>query len=122
MLESECNSLAPRLPAQWNKSVSSHSFVYAHDQSSMRFVIKTDRMGSKVEVRGLALGDERIHRFEVTTRDYVSPAALPVRITMSGDAEDRSDLRAKLDNVFISGERITGWSIHHSPTYPPSPA
>ncbi|KAH8900211.1 hypothetical protein GQ53DRAFT_676483 [Thozetella sp. PMI_491] len=106
-IESECQNLAPRLPPQWNASTSSLGFVYAHSQSSMHFVIRIDRLGGKAEIRGLATGDERINRFEITARDYISSAALPVRITMVEDAEDRSDLEEKLKKVFISEERIT---------------
>ncbi|CAP71563.1 uncharacterized protein PODANS_6_790 [Podospora anserina S mat+] len=107
-IESECAKLAPRLPPPWNASASSHSFVYAHPQSSMQFVIRIDRLGSKIEVRGLATGDERIARFEITPKDYISNASLPVRITMTPEGnEDRSDLYSKLSNVFISEARIT---------------
>lgn len=73
----------------------------------MQFVIKVDRMGGKAEIRGLAVGDERIARLEITTKDYVSSAALPLRITLTSEgAETRSDLPAKLQNVFVSPERI----------------
>ncbi|KAK3378685.1 PI31 proteasome regulator N-terminal-domain-containing protein [Lasiosphaeria ovina] len=106
-IESECTRLAPRLPAQWNRSLSSHSFVYAHTQSSMQFVVRVDRMGAKMEIRGLAVGDERIARLELSARDYISSAALPVRIAMTAEgAEDRGDLSDKLKRVFISEERI----------------
>ncbi|KXX77263.1 hypothetical protein MMYC01_204925 [Madurella mycetomatis] len=106
-IESECARIAPRLLPQWNKSLSSHSFVYAHTQSSMQFIIRIDRMGAKIELRGLAIGDERIARFDITARDYISSAALPLRISMTADGtEDRSDLVQKLKNVFISEERI----------------
>ncbi|KAK0636656.1 PI31 proteasome regulator N-terminal-domain-containing protein [Bombardia bombarda] len=54
-IESECAKLAPRLPPHWNSSLNSHSFVYAHTQSSMQFIIRVDRMGGKAEIRGLAL-------------------------------------------------------------------
>ncbi|KAK4221810.1 PI31 proteasome regulator N-terminal-domain-containing protein [Podospora fimiseda] len=106
-IESECARLAPRLPSQWNTSASSHSFVYAHTQSSMQFVITVDRLGTKTEVRGLGKGDERIVRFDLTTRDYISSAALPVRITMTSQGEeDRSNLPEKLRRVFVSEERL----------------
>lgn len=105
--ESECQSLAPRLPSTWNSNFNSHSFLYAHTQSSMHFVIKIDRMGGKAEIRGLGVGDDRIHRLEVTARDYISSAALPLRITTTAEGEeDRSDLPEKLEKVFISKERM----------------
>ncbi|KAK3986554.1 PI31 proteasome regulator N-terminal-domain-containing protein [Cladorrhinum sp. PSN332] len=106
-IEAECARLAPRLPSQWNNSASSHSFVYAHTQSSMQFVIRIDRLGTKTEVRGLGTGDERIMRFEIITRDYISSSALPVRIAMTSEgSEDRSDLPSKLSSVFVSEARL----------------
>lgn len=110
--EAACQRLAPRLPDGWRASFNSHTFVYAHTQSAMHFVIKLDRMGGRADIRGLAVGDERIHRFEVAARDYISAAALPVRISRQeeGGEEDRSDLEEKLGKVFISEERMTGES------------
>ncbi|KAI0413755.1 PI31 proteasome regulator N-terminal-domain-containing protein [Xylaria grammica] len=106
--EAECHDLAPRLPANWNASFNTYAFVYAHQQSALRFVIKIDRMGGKAEIRGLAVHDERIARVELTIKDFVSNAALPIRITMTqAGTEDRSDLRLRFQNVFISETRIT---------------
>lgn len=107
-IEAECSRLAPRLPSEWNSNLNSHGFVYAHSQSSMQFVVKVDRLGGKIEIRGLAVGDERIARFDITARDYVSSAALPLRISKTADGlEDRSNLQQKLQKVFITDERIT---------------
>ncbi|KAK2605797.1 hypothetical protein QQS21_003751 [Conoideocrella luteorostrata] len=102
----ECETLAPRLPSTWNSGFGSLSFVYKHKQSSMRFLIRVDRMGSKVEIRGLAIGDENIHRFERTVRDVVQQSGLPIRITMEGDKENRSDLAEKLSNAFVSEQAV----------------
>lgn len=100
-IEAEVKRIAPRLPSQWNDNISSRSFVYAHDQSSMLFIIKIDRMGAKMEIRGLGVGDDRIHRVELVAKDYISTGALPLRIskTESGE-EDRTDLEQKLKQVF----------------------
>ncbi|KAL2153663.1 hypothetical protein VTH82DRAFT_4818 [Thermothelomyces myriococcoides] len=105
--EEECARHAPSLPPQWNTSSSSHGFVYAHTQSAMRFVLHVDRLGAKIEIRGLATGHERITRFDVTANDYVSPSALPLRVSRSSESpQDKSDLVQKLRNLFISEERI----------------
>lgn len=102
-------ALAPRLPAQWNSGFGSLSFVYSHKQSTMRFVVRIDRMGAKVEVRGLAVGDDNIHRFERSIRDVVDAKALPIRITLNREGqEDRSDLADKLRRVFVSEQAIAG--------------
>lgn len=64
-------------------------------------------MGGKAEIRGLGINDERIARVEVIIKDFISNAALPVRITITSDGvEDRSNLPQTLQNVFISRNRI----------------
>lgn len=114
--EAECEKLAPRLSDRWNSSFGSHSFLYAHSQSSMQYVLKVDRLGGKAEIRGIGLGDERISRFEVTAKDYVSSAALPLRITMTEEGEeDRTNLESKLKDVFVSPSRIQGELVLHHP-------
>ncbi|TVY55880.1 hypothetical protein LSUE1_G007427, partial [Lachnellula suecica] len=106
-IEAECEQLAPRLSTKWNSSFGSHSFLYAHSQSSMQYVVKVDRLGGKAEIRGIGLGDERISRFEVTAKDYISSAALPLRITINQEGEeDRENLEQKLKELFISPPRI----------------
>jgi hypothetical protein len=97
---------APRLLPEWNNGFGSYTFVYAHEQSSMRFVLKVDRLGQKAEIRGVGLGDERIARLEITAKDYVSPSALPVRMPRNGDEEDRKALEEKLQQVLISEARV----------------
>lgn len=112
----ECEALAPRLPPQWNSGFGSLSFVYTHKQSSMKFVVRVDRMGGKVEIRGLAVGDENIHRFERSVRDVVQSSGLPVRITVNDGEENRSDLAEKLRGVFVSEQAIVGtFPIFHKP-------
>jgi hypothetical protein len=80
----------------------------------MRFIFRVDRMGAKVEIRGLAVGDENIHRFERTVRDVIRSDALPVRIPMNGEEEDRSGLEDKLKSVFVSQQAITGKFAHYT--------
>lgn len=77
----------------------------------MQYVIKVDRLGGKAEIRGIGLGDERITRFEITAKDYISSASLPLRITLTSTGEeDRSTLTQKLKELFISPSRITDLS------------
>ncbi|UNI13325.1 hypothetical protein JDV02_000081 [Purpureocillium takamizusanense] len=73
----------------------------------MRFVIRVDRMGGKVEVRGLAVGADTIHRFERAVRDVVRADGLPLRVSLNPDgAEDRSDLVDKMRALFVSEQAI----------------
>lgn len=67
----------------------------------MRFVVRIDRMGAKVEIRGLAVGDENIHRFERTIRDVIDNSKLPLRIPITeGGEEDRTSLPQSLRGLF----------------------
>lgn len=108
-IESEIQSLAPRLPSTWNAGFGSLSFVYAHKQTSMTDLINVSRMGAKIEIRGLAVGHDVIHRFELTPREYVDNTKLPLRMSSLHDegVEDRSDLKEKLENIFTSQEKIS---------------
>lgn len=73
----------------------------------MTFVVRVDRMGSKVEIRGLAVGAENIHRFEYIVRDIVKAPNLPLRITLNADGnEDRSNLPEELKKLFTSDSAI----------------
>lgn len=85
--EAECARLAPRLPAQWNSRFNSYAFVYAHTQSAMTFVVRVGRLSSRAEVTAVAVGDERIARFDVVLREYVNNSGLPVKIKMVSKSE-----------------------------------
>ncbi|TQS37759.1 hypothetical protein Golomagni_01757 [Golovinomyces magnicellulatus] len=103
----ECTRLAPRLPPTWNATFNLYTFLYTHQRSSMEYLVKVDRLGSKAEIRGIGLEDEQIHRFDVTAKDYVSFSALPLRIQVSPDGEEsRLELKERLKEIFISPPRI----------------
>ncbi|KAK4448032.1 PI31 proteasome regulator N-terminal-domain-containing protein [Podospora aff. communis PSN243] len=110
---SDCARLAPRLPPAWNASINSRNFVYSHTQSSMKFIIRLDRLGRKAEIRGLATGDDRIARFEITPDDYISKSNLPLRIPFTtqddgATVEDRGEaLASKLTSLFTHQASIS---------------
>lgn len=105
--EAGCRALAPRLPARWNASFNTYSFVYAHAQSALRFVVRVDRLGAKAEIRGLAAGDDRIARLELVIRDFVSSAALPVRIALVG-GDAAADARRRRSSAGNASRRGSG--------------
>jgi hypothetical protein len=110
--EAKCRDLAPRLPENWNASFNTYAFVYAHGESTHRYVITIDRMGGTADIRGVTVGEEdRIARFQVTTKDYIANTAMPVRIARQSDGddqvEDRTELPQKLREVFISDRKMS---------------
>ncbi|KAG7404180.1 30 kDa heat shock protein [Fusarium oxysporum f. sp. rapae] len=104
----ECESLAPRLPPQWNSGLGSYSFLYSYKQSAMVLSIRVNPMGKKVEIQGLALADDNICRIERSIGEVVKSDKLPIRITTKDNEEDRSDVAEKLWGLFTSEQAIAG--------------
>ncbi|KPI39138.1 uncharacterized protein AB675_4545 [Cyphellophora attinorum] len=96
--QSDPQDVSP-LPAEWNAS-SSYAFRYTHPQSSMEFLVKVTRLGSKAIVNGVGLGDDKTASFEIKAADCTSEGSL---------AEEKSsgDTKSGLRNIFISNGRIT---------------
>ncbi|EXM12932.1 PI31 proteasome regulator, N-terminal [Fusarium oxysporum f. sp. vasinfectum] len=105
-------SLAPRLPPQWNSGFGSYSFLYSHKQSSMAFSISVNPMGKKVEILGLAAGDDNVHRFQRSIGEVVKSNELPISITIKDNEEDRNilhDLKVHIIQKLIPKLRSEGY-------------
>ena len=87
------------LPLEWDKS-SSYAFRYAHSQSSMEYLVKVNRLGSKALIFGVGLGADKTATFEIKANDYISEGSIK-------EATPSSDKLFALRNVFISSGRIT---------------
>ncbi|KAL5601074.1 hypothetical protein BROUX41_005903 [Berkeleyomyces rouxiae] len=102
----------PQLPASWNGSFGSCSFTYtrAGDPVPISFAVErapTDR--NKVQIRGSVASRDQPCAVDVgAPRDLVCSAALPLRIKIAQDTheEDRSDLPAQLQALFVSDVAI----------------
>ncbi|KAJ5718470.1 hypothetical protein N7488_004116 [Penicillium malachiteum] len=93
----ESSKETPTLPAEWNTNTT-FAFRYAHEQSSMQYLLKVSRLGNNAVVMALALGDDRTSSFDLPVKDYISESALPIPST--------EDLTSALQNVFISSARL----------------
>jgi len=121
-IESELKETFPRLSQKWLASFNSYQFLYAHTQSSMEYKVTVAREGDRAVISGIALGGEqRLGKgeFEITAKEYIYNVALPLRISMTEEGEeDRSNLEAKLKEIFVSTTRIEGmftsmWRLEH---------
>ncbi|PHH83499.1 hypothetical protein CDD82_50 [Ophiocordyceps australis] len=109
-LNEECTSLAPRLPSSWNSSFGAYTLVYILPPSTRRLVILVNRIASRVEVRALVHGLDRISRLESAVRDIVATNGLPVRIPITNGQEDRGDaLVDRLRRIFTSEAVLTSF-------------
>ncbi|KAF8417066.1 PI31 proteasome regulator N-terminal-domain-containing protein [Tirmania nivea] len=100
----DTSNLKPLLP-KWN-SGSSYSFRYAHSQSSLEYLIKINRLGNKVVIFGLGIGDEKTTSFDIVTRDFISESFFPYTPNEDEGDEENGGLRKKLKDAFISQSRI----------------
>jgi len=105
-MESQPASSEPQpLPSEWNASSGNYAFRYKHMQSSMEFLLKVNRMGNKVVVMGMGIGDDRTTSFDVNVADYISQSSLPatpVTQERSGD-----DAKKAIVDIFISNGRLS---------------
>ncbi|KAL9089455.1 MAG: hypothetical protein Q9165_005776 [Trypethelium subeluteriae] len=92
------------LPAEWNASTT-YPFRYAHSQSSMEYLVKINRLGSKAHVMGMGLGDEKTATFEVVAKDFISESSLPS--TPLPPEAALEDALQPLQNIFISPGRLS---------------
>ena len=93
------------LPERWNAATAStYAFRYAHTQSSLEYLVKITRLGSKAVINALGLGDDRVHSLDIIVKDFLSPASFPYT-TSSNDTE--AIISRALQDLFISAGRIS---------------
>ena len=101
---SESSNVRP-LPIEWNASSNSdYTFRYAHSQSSLEYLIKVGRLGSKAVINGLGIGDDKVHTVDLLIKDFISGSAFPFTLPLNcGENETATSLR----HLFISAGRLT---------------
>lgn len=102
--QSDDDSL-PSLPPEWNKTEnSSYAFRYSHNQSSLNYLLKVSRLGSKALIVGLTLPDEhKVHSLDVAVKDFLSPSTFPFT---APNIEDKEGTAKALRETFLSAGRI----------------
>lgn len=99
------------LPVQWNSSTSDdYAFRYAHSQSSLQYLVKVSRLGSKSVINCLAIGDDKVRTFDLKPKDFVLESSFPFTMPSSG-GENEGALAIR--KVFISAGRMTDVASLH---------
>ncbi|KAF2428343.1 hypothetical protein EJ08DRAFT_651114 [Tothia fuscella] len=118
-IEAHSDSSSPQpLPSEWNSS-NTYSFRYTHNQSSLEYILKVNRLGNKAVIDGIALGDDKRTSFDVTIKDYISEGNLPsspfptsssstsTNTTSNSTSEERDDeAKLTIQHIFISPGRL----------------
>lgn len=94
------------LPSSWNNS-SSYSFRYAHEQSSLEFLLKISRLGNKVVIFGVGVGDDKTASFDIVTKDFTSESFFPYTLGEDSSDEEFGGQRRRLRDGFISESRMS---------------
>ncbi|KAH8106100.1 PI31 proteasome regulator N-terminal-domain-containing protein [Cristinia sonorae] len=87
------------LPPEWNShGPGSYTFRYKHDQSSLEFILKLSKLGSRTVIHAIALESDKTASLDISTNDFISPSFYPHDI---GAADSRP-----LVHGFISSNRV----------------
>lgn len=90
------------LPPAWNASgPGSYTFRYAHEQSSMTFLVKVVSLGARLLIHATALESNRTESFEVELDRFTSRSFWPWP-SSSGEA---------LVNGFVSSSRVSDFAF-----------
>ncbi|PPQ99029.1 hypothetical protein CVT24_003589 [Panaeolus cyanescens] len=111
------------LPDGWNKNgPGSYTFKYRHDQSSLEFVIKVSKLGSRTVINAIALESDKVATLDVSTDDFTSKSFYPCdlgaegRVLIHGFISSHrisdliSQLKLKIISKLIPGLRKEGYS------------
>ncbi|KAI0082562.1 hypothetical protein K474DRAFT_1611711 [Panus rudis PR-1116 ss-1] len=87
------------LPQEWNSlGPGSYTFRYRHEQSSLEFIVKVSKLGSRTLVHAIATESERAASLDISTNDFTSPSFYPHDVSGAN--------AAPLVHGFISSNRV----------------
>jgi len=87
------------LPEEWSQhGPGNFTFRYKHEQSSLEFVVKVAKLGSRTVINAIALESEKAASLDISTNDFVSPSFYPHDLSASN--------ASPLVHGFISSNRI----------------
>ncbi|KAG6837978.1 hypothetical protein H0H93_008372 [Arthromyces matolae] len=117
------------LPENWsNNGPGNYTFRYKHDQSSLEFVLKVSKLGSRTLINAIALESDKVASLDISTDDFVSPSFFPHAIQSGAQplvhgfissnriADFASQVKLKILQKLIPGLRKDGYSEDVSST------
>ncbi|PCH41282.1 hypothetical protein WOLCODRAFT_137294 [Wolfiporia cocos MD-104 SS10] len=86
-------------PEEWNAHGPGHyTFRYKHEQSSLEFVVKVVKLGSRTLINSIAVESDKAATLDISTNDFSSPSFFPHDLSVA-DAQP-------LVHGFISSNRV----------------
>lgn len=96
-LSIESNTDATILPKDWNAHNNTYSFRYTHQQTSLEYLLKINRLGNNAVIMGLA-GEDKATSFDVPVNEFISSSAMPFQV--------QPDQSNSLREIFLSPNRL----------------
>ncbi|KAI9891076.1 MAG: hypothetical protein M1814_003275 [Vezdaea aestivalis] len=93
------------LPDTWC-SGSSYAFQYSHPQSSLKFIMRISRLGTKALLHGIAPGDDKTASFEVVASEFLDTSKFPLSINHCSTGQELSSA----SQVFLSDGRLADFA------------
>lgn len=111
-IEAHSDPAQPKpLPKEWNQSAPNYAFRYAHSQSSMEYLLKVSRMGSKAVIMGMAVGNDKTTTLDLAVKDYISESSIPADPAPDASSPTSSSVPSeqtvrRVTDLFISASRL----------------
>ncbi|KAH9943323.1 PI31 proteasome regulator N-terminal-domain-containing protein [Epithele typhae] len=87
------------LPDEWNQhGPGNYTFRYRHEQSSLEFLVKVAKLGSRTLVNSIAIESDKAATLDISTNDFTSPSFFPHDLDTSSSTP--------LVHGFISSNRV----------------
>jgi len=88
-----------QLPEEWKQhGPGSYAFRYRHEQSSLEFLLKISKLGSRTMINAIALETDKAASLDISTNDFTSPSFFPCDLNAAN--------AQPLVHGFISSNRI----------------
>ncbi|KAI0068938.1 hypothetical protein BV25DRAFT_1792224 [Artomyces pyxidatus] len=86
------------LPEEWNGHPGNYTLRYRHEQSSLEFVIKVAKLGSRTLINAIAVESDKAASLDISTSDFTSHSFFPY--------DANAETASPLVHGFISSNRI----------------
>ncbi|KAH8988599.1 PI31 proteasome regulator N-terminal-domain-containing protein [Lactarius akahatsu] len=122
------------LPDSWNShGPGSYTLRYRHEQSSLEFVVKVVKLGSRTLINGIAVESDKTASLDIATNDFTSPSFFPFDaqaanppplihgyISSNRVADFLDQLKLKIIQNLMPGLHKEGYTEGPPATSPPS--
>ncbi|TBU33215.1 PI31 proteasome regulator N-terminal-domain-containing protein [Dichomitus squalens] len=95
-------------PEEWNQHGPGHyTLKYRHEQSSLDFLVKVTKLGSRTLVNSIAVETDKVASLDIPTNDFTSPSFFPHELSESSSPFVHGFISSNRVDDLISQLRLT---------------